>query len=183
MMLCPNCKTPLSAATYKKITIHECHTCKGMFFEGKELPQALEKKDDDLRWADFSLFEEKHNKYENTSGKKTCPTDGSVMYTLKYMDSGVFIDKCETCGGVWLDKKEFQAIITYLENLLIHETASDYAKDAWRKFTEIGTHEETIFSEIKDFLVVLKLFEMKLVAENPSLQTIIEKTYQYIPYN
>jgi len=182
-MICPNCKLPLSSTKYRNITIHECHTCKGKWFEGKELPVAIDKRDDDMRWENFSLFEEKSKKYEKSASKKLCPENNILMYSLKYMDSGVAIDKCERCGGVWLDKNGFDAIVKYLENLLITETASDYAKDAWRQFVEIGTKHDGVIAEIKDFLVVMKLFEMRLIAEHPSMQTAIEKTFEYVPYN
>jgi Zn-finger nucleic acid-binding protein len=157
--------------------------CKGKWFEAKELPEAIDKRDDDMRWENFSLFEEKSKKYEKSTSKRLCPKDNIPMYSLKYMDSGVAIDKCERCGGVWLDKNEFDAIVNYLENLLITETASDYAKDAWRQFVEIGTKHDGVIAEIKDFLVVMKLFEMKIIAEHPSIQTAIEKTLEYVPYN
>jgi Zn-finger nucleic acid-binding protein len=182
-MMCPNCKLPLSSAKYRTITIHECSTCNGKWFEGKELPLAIEKRDDDLRWENFSLFEEKSKKYAKLQSKKLCPEDNIPMYSLKYMDSSIVIDKCEHCGGIWLDKNEFDAIVKFLENVLITETASEYAKDAWRQFVEIGTKHDGTIAEIKDFLVVMKLFETRLIAENPSMQTAIEKTLEYVPYN
>ncbi len=145
--------------------------------------RAIENKDVDLRWKNFSLFEEKDKKYQKSAGDKLCPEDAIKMLHLKYLNSGVNIDKCETCGGIWLDKNEFEAILQYLEQLLVLETAPDYARDAWSKFTEIGSVHDGIISELKDFLVVLKLFEMRIVAEHPTMQTAIEKTLEYSPFN
>jgi len=181
--MCPNCKLKLSSAKYRTITIHECNSCNGKWFEGKELPQAIERSDEDLRWENFSLFEEKSKKYEKLESKKICPEDNIPMYGLKYMDSGIVIDKCERCGGVWLDKNEFNAIIKYLENLLITETASEYVKEAWKQFVEIGTKHDGVIAEIKDFLIVTKLFEIRLIADHPSMESAFEKTLKYIPYN
>ena len=182
-MICPICKISLTPTKYRGITIHECNYCKGKWFEGEELSNIIEKKDDDLRWMDFSLFEEKGNKYEKTLSERLCPKDSKKMGTFKYLDSGVVINKCEQCGGVWLDNNELQKILKYLETVVITETASDYTKEAWEHFKEIGTEHHGIISEIKDFLVVMKLLEMRIVAENPSMQTVIEKTYEYVPYN
>ncbi|HYG81352.1 MAG TPA: zf-TFIIB domain-containing protein [Pyrinomonadaceae bacterium] len=46
----------------------------------------------------------------STEGKprRRCPTDGREMVKRKY--SFVLVDKCETCGGIWLDAGEQQAL-------------------------------------------------------------------------
>ena len=38
-----------------------------------------------------------------------CPNDNSELVKEKY-EGEVEIDKCETCGGIWLDKGELEAI-------------------------------------------------------------------------
>ena len=39
---------------------------------------------------------------------RTCPVDGSTL--LKEHNNEIFIDRCPTCQGVWLDAGEIEAI-------------------------------------------------------------------------
>jgi len=89
------------------------------------------------------------------------------MTSLTYMDSKIVIDKCNTCKGVWLDKNGFDKIIKYLEKKVISESSSEYAKDTLKEFQEIFNGPESKVSELKDFLAVINLFQMRLAVENP----------------
>jgi len=42
-----------------------------------------------------------------------CPKDQTPM--IKLTSKGVTIDKCEKCGGIWLDKGEMRRIISNVE--------------------------------------------------------------------
>jgi Zn-finger nucleic acid-binding protein len=43
-----------------------------------------------------------------------CPRDGSGLATAKY--EGFDVDKCATCGGIWLDRGELEAIEAKIEH-------------------------------------------------------------------
>ena len=79
------------------------------------------------------------------------------------------------CGGIWLDHDEFEKIITYLEKLVVTETASEYEKDVLEQMREVFASNEDKISEVKDFLAVTKLFEERLMAEHQSLANIITR--------
>jgi hypothetical protein len=51
----------------------------------------------------------------NTDGKerRRCPTDNQEM--AKRTFGVVIVDKCETCGGVWLDAEEQRALIEFIK--------------------------------------------------------------------
>ena len=46
----------------------------------------------------------------STEGKprRRCPADGQEMVKSKF--DFVLVDKCEACGGIWLDASELQAM-------------------------------------------------------------------------
>ncbi len=180
-MKCPNCQGDLNEVQYKGVRIHECEKCDGKWFDKDELKQAKDKTDDDLRWLDFELFNEESNKFASSVSKKHCPKDDSAMTSLTYEDSGVVIDKCNTCRGVWLDKDEFEKIIKHLKKVVVSQPASEYAKDALEEFKEILTGPENRISEIKDFLAVMKFFEMRLAVENPWTINLSNAINKYWP--
>lgn len=166
-MKCPFCGNSLKTNSHLDVKIDECNSCGGMWFDRDELRRAKDNQDADLQWLDFELFEEKNDKYVETSGKKLCPKDSARLVSKNYAESTVTIDVCEKCQGVWLDKSEFEKIIIYLENIVTSKPASDYAKETKIEFGEIFTGPESRVSEIKDFVAVAKLFQLRLAVENP----------------
>jgi Zn-finger nucleic acid-binding protein len=182
MLSCPVCHVPLEPFEYHGVTIHECPNCEGKWFEGHELRQAIDKTDDDLRWLDFQLFEDRDQKYALISGGKSCPSDSTKMLAVEYSHSKVQIDKCESCGGVWLSKAEFDKIISYLENLVVTETADQYARDALRELKEIGEHPTHAVSELRDFFAVVRLLRLRLLAEHPHLTETMDAINRAYPH-
>ena len=101
--------------------------------------------------------------------------------SITYETSAVAIDKCATCRGIWLDHGEFEKIVKHLEEAVSTKSASEYAKDAFTEFLEIATGPEGRISEVKDFLVVLKLLELRIAVENPRIAEAAQKIYQLWP--
>lgn len=166
-MNCPNCGKELKTTTYLGLKIEECNSCGGMWFDRDELRRAKDNQDADLQWLDFELFEDKKEKYVERPGKKFCPKDNAKLVSKNYAESKVSIDVCEMCQGVWLDKAEFKKIIKYLENIVTSKPANEYAKETLKEFEEIFTGPESRISEIKDFVAVVKFFQLRLAVENP----------------
>lgn len=166
-MICPNCHHHLKTTIYVGVHIDECDSCGGMWFDRDELRRAKDNQDKDLQWLDFDLFEDDRNKYSGISSNRLCPKDHAKLISKSYAESKVQIDICEKCQGVWLDKTELKKIIKYLENIVISTPASSYAKETLKEFKEIFNGPESKTSEIKDFIAIVKLFEMRLAVENP----------------
>lgn len=181
MLKCPNCKKPLKQATFKGVRIEECENCKGLWFDKGELQAAKDNEDEYLRWLDIVIFEDKPNKYSDNTSKKYCPKCGINLQSKTFMHSKVVIEACPQCKGVWLDNHEFEKIIKYLENLIYKETASEYAKDVLKELLEVGTGHKSKIDEIKDFLAVLKLFEIRLAAEHPKTFEVLSNISIYSP--
>lgn len=181
MLKCPNCKNPLKQTTYKGVRVDECENCKGIWFDEGELRAAKDNTDNYLRWIDFVIFEDKPNKYTTAPSKKICPKCKEKLKSQTFMHSKVVIDACPQCKGIWLDNHEFENIIKYLENLISNETASEYAKDVLKELLEIGTGEKDKISEIKDFLAVLKLFDIRLAVEHSKIFEVLSNISVYSP--
>jgi Zn-finger nucleic acid-binding protein len=161
--------------------VYACPNCKGRWFPRNALSEAKDRTDDDLRWIDFDPFGKEADKFQVPSRGKLCPECSTAMTSLTYETSKVVIDKCSRCRGIWLDHGEFEKIVKYLEQVISAESASDYAKDAFRKFLEIGTATKSKIAEIRDFLVVMKLLEERVAVEHPRLAAVLEKIYEFWP--
>jgi len=180
-MRCPNCQHNLKQNDYKGVKIDECENCKGEWFDRDELRKAKDRTDDDLRWLDFELFDDKANKYTTAPSERKCPKNSSEMSSLTYQDSKVVIDKCNICKGVWLDNHEFEKIIKYLEHIVVATPSSEYGKETLREFSEIFTGPENTISEIKDFMSIANFFSIRLQVENPWTIAMSENINKYWP--
>lgn len=181
-MKCPACQGKLEPIDCKGIEVDECVSCKGRWFDRDELRRAKDKEDDDIRWLDFDPFGEDAEKLSVPSEGRICPKCSKQMSSLKYSASGIIIDKCSSCGGIWLDHGEFERIVKYLEDLVLTKPAGQYTKDTFKQFVEILTGPEGVISEAKDFLAVLNLLQMRIAVENPKVAESAQKIYQYTPF-
>ena len=96
------------------------------------------------------------------------------MASVGYADTGVQIDYCRECGGIWLDSGEFTRIINSLEHDIDSMTASDYFKESIREAEELIATGENFGEEWKHFKTVLKLLEYRVLAEHRTLARLIE---------
>jgi Zn-finger nucleic acid-binding protein len=181
-MRCADCSKGLERVDFRGIAIHECPQCRGSWFIRDELRKAKDATDEDLQWLDFDPFSEKANRFTASPEHKNCPVCATEMSSLAYAQSGVIINKCQKCHGVWLHNGEFKKIIDYLESLIVSESSSRYAVDSFKKFLELFKKNEAIGSELKDFLVVLKLLKMRIAAEHPDLARLSDRVYEYLPF-
>lgn len=181
-MKCPDCQNELQTIDCKGIMIDECIKCKGKWFDRDELRRAKDRTDDNLRWLDFDPFGKDAEQLSVASEGRICPKCSKKMSSLKYADSKVIIDKCLNCKGVWLDPGEFIKVIRYLENRINSETAKEYIKDTFKQFIEIFSGPEGVISEVKDFLAVLYLLELRIAVEHPGLAEASRKIYQATPF-
>ncbi len=181
-MKCSDCQGELESTDFRGIKIDECARCKGRWFDRGELRKAKDKTDEDLRWLDFDPFSDDAGQFTVSGEGKACPGCSKIMSSLAYEKSGVIINKCLACEGVWLHHGEFEKIIRYLENLVVTESAAGYVKDSFKKFLEIATGSKKVTAEIKDFIVVLKLLEQRFGIEHPNIAAATNKIYQYLPF-
>jgi len=169
---CPICKKPLSSAILSNVEVNYCPNCLGLWFEEEELRWAKDEKDKDLQWLDIDLWEDE-KKFKISSGIRLCPSCRMPLYEVYYGDSGIIVDVCNLCHGVWLDRAEFKKIIDYLHKKADYKILNNYAKNLFQQFGEIFIGPETLREEILDFLTILKLLNYKFTTQHPIISRII----------
>jgi len=185
-MNCPKCKTKKLSEKVKisDVVIDRCPSCSGLWFERDELRLAKDKKLKDARWLDIEIKDKSLNwiefdlwkdesKFKAEKDVKFCPHCQTSLYEIDYGDSGVKIDVCGVCKGIWLDRGEFKKIIKYLEEKVDYELLNNYVKNLISETKEIFIGPESIRSEIADLLILIKLLKYKLAAQYPVLTEII----------
>lgn len=181
MRKCPKDNTQLKSTSLKGVTVDICPKCTGIFFDRAELKRAKDATDEDLRFLDFDLFEDRNDRFIKYNTGRKCPKDNMEMIGLRYADSKIQIEKCIECDGVWLDGGEFEKIVKYLEKKATTMTSGELGEHALKELTSLAQGSEDIGQELKDLLSVLKLYETRLEAEHPTAETWIRRLIAYWP--
>ena len=172
-MNCPICKdVKLSQTLIHNVEVDYCPKCLGMWFEQDELRQAKDNKDKNLGWLDVDLWENQ-DKFKASYGIRHCPACRVPLYEVYYGDSGVVIDVCKICKGVWLDRAEFKKIVQWLKDKADYEIMHNYSKNLVKEFAEIFVGPEELREEISDFLTILRIFSRKFGGEHTLTSDIL----------
>ena len=179
-MKCPNCSEMMRKRSLEQCEIDECPSCKGVWFDCDELRKAKDEVDPSLAWQDFDLW--KHgDRFRISPRPRKCPKCDLDMATVDYAETGVAVDCCAACKGVWLDAGEFPKIIAALEQDADAMATKDYLKASFEEAKEIITGSEGLVSEWRDLLTVLRLLECRFFAEHPKLQQRIQVAQENNP--
>ncbi len=119
-MECPKCHQTLTGIDYAGVHIETCPACGGDWLDAGQLGSIVE--------ARQARFDEKTciaiAQAAKITGEKmlalnrhlTCPKCGGTTSPVNYGDdSGLIIDKCPGCNGVWLERGELEKIQELVE--------------------------------------------------------------------
>ncbi len=130
-MRCPNCDQSLRPCQYESATIHTCDGCHGEFIGAGELREIVNTREKSFSLEVLAAIENRAPSFGVPDGAKdrslACPACDMAMDVLNYAaDTAVIVDRCPSCGGVWLDDDELEHIQGILEQ------REDRAPDAIR---------------------------------------------------
>jgi len=171
---CPKCKTSLLSSLLCNVEVDYCPKCLGLWFEEEELRWAKDEKDKNLKWLDIDLWKDQ-TKFKLSYGIRICPSCRVPLYEVYYGKSGIIVDVCNLCHGIWLDRGEFIKIINWLKGKADYEIINNYIKNLFEEFAEIFIGPETLREEILDFLTILKLLNYKFAVQHPAISKIISQ--------
>ncbi len=119
-MQCPGCHATLRTADYEGIKIETCPACEGEWLDMGELKHVAKARevrfDEAERRAVAAAVRITPVKVERHDRDLRCPKCGGQTDALNYGgDTGILIDKCTTCRGIWLDAGELEKIQMVVE--------------------------------------------------------------------
>lgn len=171
-MKCPKCEKDLTPQLLENVEIDQCAQCGGTWFDRDELRKAKDATDPDLNWMDFEIWREEDH-FQISPGSRPCPRCQAPMATIAYGDTGVEIDVCPQCEGIWLDQGEFERLVEALEQEAETKTAPEYLRASLQEAREVISRPERAASEWRDLATVIRLFEYRLLVENPRLRSVV----------
>ncbi|MDD3147722.1 MAG: zf-TFIIB domain-containing protein [Candidatus Riflebacteria bacterium] len=109
---CPACGKALEIVTIADVELEAClNGCGGIWFDAAELFRLDEQEEglDDPVVLKLLSFNTPRN--TDNRDKITCLKCGVKMRRREHREgSGIFVDECYGCGGIWLDGGELRAI-------------------------------------------------------------------------
>ena len=165
---CPRCAVPLAATVLQQVPVARCPQCRGLWFEAHALHAARDAADPDLAFLEVELWSDAEQfRHAPRSGR--CPTGDGSLHALEYGHTGVTVDYCDACFGVWLDQAEFERIVTALEHEVDRLPAPEYLRAALHEARQLLTGPQPLLEEWRALRTVLKLLEYRVLSEHPGL--------------
>jgi membrane associated rhomboid family serine protease len=105
--ICPKCYTDLNQVTHRDVTVDLCPGCMGLWLDPGELAQIRGARED-IPSASNAVASAIHQEEISTY---ICPRCEGAFETFEYTPgSGLYIDRCQDCQGIWLDAGELKKI-------------------------------------------------------------------------
>jgi Zn-finger nucleic acid-binding protein len=147
-----------------------CPKCHGMWLEKDELRQLKNKVNDgQLHWLNREV--DNIEKASSISSSRFCPKCmTNKLRSILFGHSGVIIDWCPVCHSVWLDRDEFDSIVSYLREEATAATPREIAHEIGEdlKRTVTGEGPESRLADFGDAAFALEACANAFVFEHPA---------------
>jgi Zn-finger nucleic acid-binding protein len=105
---CPRCNIPLGVEEHGDIVMETCDRCGGRWMDPDTLKAILEV----IRLPVQGTAVRTGIDLSEVSEDASCPSCGVPLVPFNYAgDSGIILDKCRLCGGLWLDKGDLERVL------------------------------------------------------------------------
>lgn len=167
---CPACGNSLSLYAIFSMEFEGCPKCKGIWLIKDELRKLKNKVDDgSLRWLNDKI--ENMEKTSVVATKRSCvKCKITQMVSVIFGKSSILVDWCPQCHGMWLDRGEFEALISYLKHELVQMHPKDIEKQAAADVGRIWSGgPESRLDELLDAKAAVSALISATIFEHPAL--------------
>lgn len=110
MFKCPRCSVQVTCKTHGDTEIEFCESCEGLILDSTELDEIATETEGSV---EYSIALHPNDTSVDTSQLMNCPkcTPPTLMKRIKFLgDSEVYLDRCDECALLWLDKSELDKV-------------------------------------------------------------------------
>jgi Zn-finger nucleic acid-binding protein len=172
---CPADGAALDSYRLSRVKFEGCPTCHGMWLDKDELRQLKNKfNDGQLHWINREVND--IEKASMISSSRVCPKcPSSKLRSVLFGHSGVVIDSCPDCQGIWLDRREYDSICEYLHSKATSATAKEIREELAHdlKKTVTGEDPESRLAELGDIYAAHEALANLYVFDHPALGSLL----------
>jgi Zn-finger nucleic acid-binding protein len=119
-MQCPKCHQTLEGIDYEGVHIETCPACGGDWLDAGQLGSIVQARKGRFNEQECLAIAQAATitgtKLAGLNRHLTCPTCGGTTNPENYGDdTGLIVDKCTSCHGVWLERGEIEKIEELVE--------------------------------------------------------------------
>ena len=113
---CPHCDITMVAQSIQGIEIEYCQACQGICLQQGELDKVAEEMEGSI---EYSTITDKQLEHQDSQKVIDCPKcDAPSMRKVEFLSlTDIILDRCDSCGALWLDKSELEQINTAVKRL------------------------------------------------------------------
>jgi len=121
MLQCPRCQAGLETVLYENVEIETCPVCHGEWLDAGELNHIVETVEKTFTPEEIGTLDAlNRNVFKISQGgdqRLNCPKCfGQKLTPFNYASSsGIILDKCPGCGGIWFDRNELERVQALVE--------------------------------------------------------------------
>ncbi|MCP5519279.1 MAG: zf-TFIIB domain-containing protein [Verrucomicrobiales bacterium] len=118
---CPRCTSGLRTVLYEGVEIETCPVCQGEWLDEGELQLILDRVEQRFDPAELDVLDAVNRSLPGRrvarEPRLECPKcAGQTLNPFTYAGStGIVLDKCAGCGGIWLDHNELEMVQAVVE--------------------------------------------------------------------
>ena len=172
---CPADGTTLDLYSLAHVEFEGCATCHGMWLDKDELRKLKNTVNDgQLHWLNREV--DNVEKVSAVVSSRTCPKCPSIkLRSIVFGHSGVVIDSCPDCHGLWLDRGEFDSIVHFLHDEATHATAEEIGQELREDLRKAvsGEGPESRLAELGDAAAAVEALANTVIFDHPALFNLL----------
>ena len=166
-MRCPSCDKALTCETFHGQTIDRCPLCDGIWLDESELGPVV---------PQFAPPDSPSATPKPCSDGLTCPKCNGSMAPFNYAhDSGVFINKCASCGGIWLQSGQLELLAQYRAGTPAIQSLGNAFADEIRRSNRWQFARRVLRSRLLSGIVAIVYLVVALLA-TANLESVLRLT-------
>lgn len=113
---CPHCKLLMKPQTIHGIEVEHCESCQGICLKKGELDKVSDATEGSV---EYSTITDYHKNITDSKKVIDCPKCyAPEMRKVEFLSlTDVILDRCDSCGALWLDQSELEQINTLIKEV------------------------------------------------------------------
>jgi uncharacterized protein len=177
---CPADGSALDLYSLDHVEFEGCPKCHGMWLDKDELRKLKNAVNDgQLHWLNREV--DNVEKVSSVVSSRSCPKCPSIkLRSIVFGHSGVVIDSCPDCHGVWLDRGEFDSIVHFLRNDAANATAKEIGQELREDLRKAvsGEGPESRMAELGDAAAAIEALANTVIFDHPAFFNFLSSASQ-----
>lgn len=172
---CPVDGSILDRYSLGHVDFEGCPKCHGMWLDKGELRKLKNKVNDgQLHWLNHQV--DNFEAVSSIASSRPCPKCPTIkLRSVVFGQSGVVIDSCPQCHGVWLDRGEYDSIVHFLHDLAISATPKEIGQELRDDLKRVasGQGPEGRIAEAGDAAAAVEALANTFIFDHPALFNLL----------